>query len=267
MTHEVNWGPVLFLQLLSRILPVSLSRTGPVHGDRHPPPPRRPAHRDGYRIEAAEGALLGQQSARVVGEDGARGSAEELLPRVARGDRDAFRALYDCLGDRVFGLAHSVVRDAAVAQSVALEAFVEAWSTAPRFGPQRGDATSWLLSITHRCAVHHVRSGGAPGGHDGAAAPGESTMAGDAVTEQVAAGDGHPAPARDLDRAVGLQDRAIELAYFCGNTYHEIAALLEVPPDTAAGYLREGLIRLREPPPGDVVRSAAPSRWGADTRR
>jgi RNA polymerase sigma-70 factor (ECF subfamily) len=41
------------------------------------------------------------------------------------------------------------------------------------------------------------------------------------------------------------QRRAIELAYFGGHTYREVAVLTNVSPGTAAGRMRLALARLR----------------------
>ena len=81
---------------------------------------------------------------------------DELLRQVARGDEQAFRALYDQLAPRVFGLAKRVVRDPAQAEEVAQEALVEVWRTAARF-----DAGEGLGHVVG--ADHHASAGGRPG--------------------------------------------------------------------------------------------------------
>ena len=65
---------------------------------------------------------------------------DELMSRVADGDRDAFAALYDAVAPRVYGLIRRVVRDAALSEEVAQEALVEVWRTAARFDRARGSA-------------------------------------------------------------------------------------------------------------------------------
>jgi RNA polymerase sigma-70 factor (ECF subfamily) len=51
---------------------------------------------------------------------------------------------------------------------------------------------------------------------------------------------------RALDRLTSMQRQAVELAYFGGYTYREVAALLEVPEGTIKTRIRDGMIRLRD---------------------
>ena len=52
------------------------------------------------------------------------------LRLVARGDEDAFEAVYDRLAASVFGMVRRVLRDPAQSEEVAQEVLVEVWRTA-----------------------------------------------------------------------------------------------------------------------------------------
>ena len=56
-----------------------------------------------------------------------RADIDVLLGRVARGDSQAFDALYDEVSPAVYGLARRVVRDPARAEDVTQEVFLEVW--------------------------------------------------------------------------------------------------------------------------------------------
>ncbi len=51
---------------------------------------------------------------------------------------------------------------------------------------------------------------------------------------------------RALDRLTAMQRQAVELAYFGGHTYREVAVLLDVPEGTIKTRIRDGMIRLRD---------------------
>ena len=62
----------------------------------------------------------------------------ELFRRSARGDENAFAAVYDATAARVHGLVLRVIRDPAQAEEVTQEAFLETWRTASRFDGSAG---------------------------------------------------------------------------------------------------------------------------------
>ncbi len=51
---------------------------------------------------------------------------------------------------------------------------------------------------------------------------------------------------RALERLSPLQREAVELAWFGGHTYREVAVLLDVAEGTVKTRIRDGMIRLRD---------------------
>ncbi|MCW2748530.1 MAG: polymerase subunit sigma, partial [Nocardioidaceae bacterium] len=157
--------------------------------------------------------------------------ASELLVRVARGDEAAFADLYDELSPSVYGLAKRVIRDPARAEEVAQEVFLQVWQTAARFDPARGKAKSWVLTLAHRRAVDAVR-------HDQAATNRDKKYDWtngpdfDVVEEEVSTNLEHEQVRRCLGSLTDLQREAVNLAYYKGYTYAEVAAALEANPAT-----------------------------------
>jgi RNA polymerase sigma-70 factor (ECF subfamily) len=170
---------------------------------------------------------------------------DALLVRVARGDEAAFAALYDVLGATVFGMARRVIRDPARAEEVAQEVFLQVWQTAARFDPARGTAKSWVLTLAHRRAVDAVR-------HDQAATNRENSydwspgVDHDQVLETVTIRLEHEQVRRCLDGLTELQREAVNLAYYQGYTYAEVAQVLGANPATVKTRMRDGLVRLRD---------------------
>ncbi|CAN5250704.1 sigma-70 family RNA polymerase sigma factor [soil metagenome] len=181
------------------------------------------------------------------GDPGAAGpSEEELLADVAHGDRDAFAALYDRLGASVYGLVRRVVRDPAQSEEVTQEVLLEVWRTAPRFDVSRGSAVTWIMTMAHRRAVDRVRSEQATRDRNDRAGAREGAGAHDVVAEEVEVRLEHEHVRRALAALTDLQREAVELAYYGGRTYREVAELLGAPLGTVKTRMRDGLIRLRD---------------------
>lgn len=179
---------------------------------------------------------------------GAPGPADDLgalLAAVARGDRDAFEAVYQRVAAPVYGLARRVVRDPAQAEEVAQEVLVTVWRTAARFDPARGSAMSWVMTLTHRRAVDRVRAEQATSDREERAFRSE-TPPYDEVTETVEDRMRAERVRRCMGTLTELQHDALRLSYYQGYTYREVSTLLSVPLGTIKSRMRDGLIRLRD---------------------
>ena len=80
-----------------------------------------------------------------------------LLHRCAGGDRVAFRLLYERWGNRLYGIALRITRQAALAADATQDAFVQIWQQAHRFDPERGGPEAWLVGIVRYRALDIVR--------------------------------------------------------------------------------------------------------------
>src|ERR1700739_3482146 len=83
---------------------------------------------------------------------------DALVRRVARGDRDAFAAVYDLTQTRVYGLVMRVLRDAGYSEETTQEVYLEVWRTAAQYDPVKGSALAWLMTMAHRRAIDRVRA-------------------------------------------------------------------------------------------------------------
>jgi RNA polymerase sigma-70 factor (ECF subfamily) len=176
-------------------------------------------------------------------------SAEMLLQRAARGDQQAFAALYDQVAGRVYGLVRRILRDPAQSEEVAQEVFVEVWRNAARFDGDRGGALGWIFTIAHRRAVDRVRSAQAAAERErraGVLDARDDDRGYDDVSEQVEIRLEHERLRGCLGDLTEVQRESINLAYYRGYTYREVAELLDVPLGTVKTRMRDGLIRLRD---------------------
>jgi len=168
-----------------------------------------------------------------------------LLALVARGDQNAFAAVYDRSAAQVFGLVRRVIRDPAQSEEVTQEVMLEVWRSASRFDPHRGSAMAWLMTLAHRRAVDRIRSGQAAAEREvrAAAATGPGY---DMVAEEVETRLDAQRVRRCLESLTDLQRESLTLAFYGGYTYREVAGLLGVATGTVKTRMRDGLIRLRD---------------------
>lgn len=169
-------------------------------------------------------------------------SPDDLLVRVQSGDRDAFSRLYDSLSPLVFGLALKTTRSNALAEEVTQEVFIQVWRQADRFDPTRGSARSWVATIAHRRSVDVVRRTQSATNREESSLPEPPNPD---VAEEVIEQDERDRVKAAMTELTDLQHEAIEMAYFGGLTYRQVAERLSVPLGTVKSRMRDGLIKIR----------------------
>jgi len=170
----------------------------------------------------------------------------DLLARVASGDKDAFGELYDRSAPRVLGLVRRLLRDSAQSEEVTQEIFLEVWQNAKRYDSSKGSAITWILTMSHRRAVDRIRSSQSSRVRDTKIGLRDVETEYDSVSESVEIRVEHERVGQALLRLTELQRQAVTLAYYGGYSHSEVAELLEVPIGTVKTRLRDGMIRLRD---------------------
>ncbi|WP_245453507.1 sigma-70 family RNA polymerase sigma factor [Aquibium carbonis] len=170
---------------------------------------------------------------------------EQLLARVARGERAALGELFAAEAGRLIAIARRIVRRREVAEEIVQDAFVAVWRSAGRFDPARGPGRAWLTTIVRNRALNAVRDGARLDFADEEQLALFSDRRGDAhaAYEALAEGD---ALRRCLSTLEPRRRESILLAYVLGCTHGEIAARLDAPVGTVKAWIRRGVIALQE---------------------
>src|ERR1700677_3030825 len=171
----------------------------------------------------------------------------QLIMRVAQGDRAAFAALYDRFSTPLYSLALKMLADEAEAQDLLQEVFLSIWNKASTFRADRGAAFSWVVTQVRNRAIDRIRSRRRHGELIEANAP-DLEPSGSFVessADQCAVGE----RAREVRSALGQlndeQRQGLRLAYFEGLTQTESAQKLAQPLGTIKARAHRGLARLR----------------------
>lgn len=161
----------------------------------------------------------------TVAESEAPPSDDDLLARVASGDREAFRTLYERHRERVFHVAYRVTGNADDADELMQETFLTVYREAASF-QGRARFTTWLTSIVLNKSINLSKQRG-----------GRMTLLRRFFGKPK---DVAPVPdqAQEVLDRVDLRHRAIlTLRYVMGFSHEEIAQVLECPIGTAKSKL------------------------------
>ncbi len=198
--------------------------------------------------EPAPRRMNGSAHNPMTGDDRGPGQAE-LLAGMARGEKAALARLYDELARPLYSLAFRVLNDAAEAQDVVQDVFLQMWHKAATYDARRGSVFGWAATLTRNRAIDRVRlrkrraellAGSAP---DLQPAPvGDDGDSAGALWATEKAGAVRAA----LAALAPEQQKAVELAFFTGLTQQEIATRLNEPLGTIKARIRRALLKLRE---------------------
>jgi RNA polymerase sigma-70 factor (ECF subfamily) len=174
----------------------------------------------------------------------------DLMLAMARRDKAALGRLYDALSRPLYSLAVQVTNDAADAQDIVQDVFLQLWLKAADYTPARGSVFSWAATLTRNRAIDRIRMRRrrAEIVHESAAdLPGADTGAGESTAADALGLREQSTAIRSALTALPHEQRsAIELAFFTGLTQQEIAARLHEPLGTVKARIRRGLLKLRE---------------------
>jgi RNA polymerase sigma-70 factor (ECF subfamily) len=170
-------------------------------------------------------------------------SDASLAMAVARWEEDALAEVYRRHAGSLLGLANRLVRDRRLAEDVVQEVFVRLWNRPERFDPDRGSLRAFLAAETHGRAVDLMRS-------EDARRLREEQDSGSrqlAVTiEHEVVEASYAIQLRQALESLSPEEKeALDLAYFGGLSYRQVALALGEPDGTVKSRIRRALSRLQ----------------------
>jgi RNA polymerase sigma-70 factor (ECF subfamily) len=170
----------------------------------------------------------------------------ELLRRIGKGDVHAVGELYDRYAPTLLPLALRILRDRAEAEDVVHDAFVAVSDRAGQYVPERGTVAAWLVTLVRNLAIDRTRRRDRRGtlarevlAHE----PVEAVESPEALASSASERD---KIRRALQALPEAQRQTLEIAFFEGLSYPEIAARESVPVGTIKSRAARALASLRE---------------------
>ena len=180
----------------------------------------------------------------------------ELAALAVDGRQAAFRELLDRYERPVFSLVYRMVRDRALAEDLAQEAFVRAFNAIDSYKPSY-KFSSWIFKIANNHTIDHLRKRkldtvsihGSPHARNQEEAENTRVVleaSGENPEEYVESME----LGSQIEQAIGeLRPEyrtAVLLRHVEGRSYDEIAEIMELPLGTVKTYLHRGRGELRE---------------------
>jgi len=173
-------------------------------------------------------------------------SDAELLSLIAGGDVRAVGELYDRYAPTLFPIALRIIRDRSEAEDLLHDAFVAVNERANQYAADRGTVIAWLVTLVRNLSIDRTRRRERRG-----------TLAREVLPHEP------PASVRDPERLTSdaserekihralatlpeAQRQTLEVAFFEGLSYPEIAARENVPLGTIKSRAARALSALRD---------------------
>jgi RNA polymerase sigma-70 factor (ECF subfamily) len=165
--------------------------------------------------------------------------------RLVAGDEHALREVYRAHAPAVLGLAIRVLRDPTAAEDVVQDVFVRLWERPETYDPDRGRLRSYLLAMTHSRAVERVRAEDSQRRRLAAAGHEPTNASADDPGRELAVRTAGNAVRHALAELPPEQREPIEMAYFGGLSYRDVAVALDEPEGTIRYRIRAGMQKMR----------------------
>ena len=146
-----------------------------------------------------------------------------LLRSIAEQDRDAFTALYESYQARLFKFVYRITRSYSASEELVNDIMLAIWRSAGTF---RGDSkpSTWIFGIAYRQALKRISKK-------------QLSVSANFDIDQLSMSDSEVIEKeewvrRGLDKLPATQRVAVELVFYLGLSYEEVASVTECPVNT-----------------------------------
>jgi RNA polymerase sigma-70 factor (ECF subfamily) len=167
----------------------------------------------------------------------------QLLSSVAKGDRAAFRLVYEQAGPALFGICSRMLRDRPAAEDAFQEAMLRVWQKSHLYDPAKGGALNWMATVVRRVVLDRLP----------VRRPVPVSLTDDSVAAAIDAlsrqAPNDPGLTPDLRKCLGLLEQnyreSVLLAYYYGLSYEELAEHSSVPVGTVKTWIHRAVEKLQ----------------------
>ncbi|NDC40347.1 MAG: RNA polymerase sigma factor [Chitinophagia bacterium] len=168
---------------------------------------------------------------------------EQLVTLLRQKSRDGFNYLYKNYSAHLYTVIRKVISDEATANDLLQEVFVKIWNNIGQYDNSRGRLATWMMNIARNAAIDKLRSRG------------------EIMQSKIRSLDGFvtdsgPLPAKPATgEAIDVKNHVqqlkpeyrdiINLSYFQGYTFEEVAEELKMPLGTVKTRMRSAMQQLR----------------------
>jgi RNA polymerase sigma-70 factor, ECF subfamily len=167
-----------------------------------------------------------------------------LMARLCAGDDEALAEIIDRLGPAMYGAAARILGPTASAQDVVQEVLVELWTRPGRYDPSLGSLRTYLIVLARHRAVDHARGEIRRRARHERHQRLNPVVSPPTPSEQVASAAAASAVRDAVNQLPEGQRIVVELAYFQGMTFREVALAVGIPEGTAKSRLRLAFVKL-----------------------
>ncbi len=163
-----------------------------------------------------------------------------LVARIRAGEQDAMSELYDRYGKIVYAVALRVLQDAAAAEDMLQDVFLQLWRNPNAFDASRGSLAAWLAVIARHRSIDRLRQRRPETDIDECVIAGGPDLRDETERRLVVEKVRQVLTGMNPD-----QRKLLEMAFFEGLTHSEIAKKTGEPLGTVKTRIRSGLQQLR----------------------